>query len=37
MWMLNEGGFIIIYIDGEIDDCDIFVNFVEEICWKFNN
>ncbi|MCL2925871.1 MAG: VWA domain-containing protein [Trichodesmium sp. MAG_R04] len=33
----NEGGFIIIYTDGEIDDRDTFVNSVEETCRKLNN
>lgn len=35
--MPNEGGFIIIYTDGEIDDRDTFVNSVEETCRKLNN
>ena len=33
----NEGGFIIIYTDGEIDDRDAFVNSVGETCRKLNN
>ncbi|MDY7004255.1 MAG: caspase family protein [Cyanobacteriota bacterium] len=35
--MENEGGFIIIYTDGEIDDLDAFVNYVKETCQKLNN
>ena len=35
--MPNEGGFIIIYTDGEIDDRDTFLNSVEETCRKLNN
>ena len=33
----NEGGFIIIYTDGEIEDRDAFVNSVQETCRKLNN
>ncbi|MCL2924454.1 MAG: caspase family protein, partial [Trichodesmium sp. MAG_R04] len=33
----NEGGFIIIYTDGAIDDRDAFVNSVQETCRKLNN
>ena len=35
--MPKEGGFIIIYTDGEIDDRDTFLNSVEETCRKLNN
>ncbi len=35
--MPNEGGFIIIYTDGELDDRDAFVNYVQETCRKLNN
>ena len=35
--MENEGGFIIIYTDGEIDDRDAFVNYVKETCRKLNS
>ena len=33
----NEGGFIIIYTDGEINDRDAFVNSVEATCQQLNN
>ncbi|MDY7004792.1 MAG: hypothetical protein SWX82_12770 [Cyanobacteriota bacterium] len=35
--MTNEGGFIIIYTDGEIDDRDTFVNYVEQTFRKLNS
>ena len=33
----DEGGFIIIYTDGELDDRDTFVNYIEETCRKLNS
>ncbi|MDY7004794.1 MAG: hypothetical protein SWX82_12780 [Cyanobacteriota bacterium] len=35
--MPNEGGFIIIYTDGELDDRDTFVNSIQETCGKLNS
>ncbi|NEQ34899.1 MAG: hypothetical protein F6K40_00665 [Okeania sp. SIO3I5] len=35
--MQNEGGFIIIYTDGELDDRETFVNYVKETCGKLNS
>ncbi|NEQ38131.1 MAG: hypothetical protein F6K40_18420 [Okeania sp. SIO3I5] len=35
--MPNEGGFIIIYTDGALDDRDTFVRCVEETCYKLNS
>ncbi|NEQ35181.1 MAG: hypothetical protein F6K40_02185 [Okeania sp. SIO3I5] len=35
--MPNEGGFIIIYTDGELDDYHAFVNHIQETCGKLNS
>ena len=33
----NEGGFVIIYTDGALDDRDAFVNYIEATCRKLNS
>lgn len=33
----NQGGFVIIYTDGALDDRDAFVNYIEATCRKLNS